>query len=71
MLKVAAGTHLQHLALQADGPPALVPVDPGVPHIDSFAKYAVAGSTGGCNTRFKFTRWRVKPQGLPWTLIQS
>src|SRR5471030_795988 len=42
MLKVAAGTHPQHLALQADGPPALMPSDPGVPHIDSFAKYAVA-----------------------------
>src|ERR1017187_3836357 len=42
MLKIAAGTHPQYLALQADGPPALVPSDPGVLHIDSFAKYAVA-----------------------------
>src|ERR1035437_8197202 len=42
MIKVAAGTHPQHLALQADGPLALVPSDPGVPHPDSFAKYAVA-----------------------------
>src|ERR1039458_1075107 len=42
MLKVATGTHPQYLALQADGPPALVSGDPGVLHIDSFAKYAVA-----------------------------
>src|SRR5258708_4359488 len=42
MIKVAAGTHPQDLALQADGPLTMVPPDPGVLHSDSLAKYAVA-----------------------------
>jgi hypothetical protein len=34
-----------------------------------FTLILMVGSTGCCNTGFKFIRWRVKRQGLPGTLI--
>jgi transposase len=34
-------------------------------------KKAVAGSTGESNTRLQYSRWRLKPQRLPWTLVQA
>ncbi|MBX3328442.1 MAG: transposase [Nitrospira sp.] len=33
-------------------------------------KKATVGSTGESNTCLQYSRWRPKPQRLPWTLIQ-
>ena len=41
-LEVAAGADVQHFALQRDRPTIFMPLNPGIPHADSRAKYAVA-----------------------------
>ena len=44
---------------------------PGVLHSVSLAKYAVAGSSGACNSGLQYSRRRLKPQRLPRTLVQA
>jgi hypothetical protein len=42
VLEVAAGAHAQHVARHGNWPPLPVDGYPGVLHVDSLAKYAVA-----------------------------
>src|SRR5713226_4597736 len=49
----------------------LLRLDEAISHPDALAKKATVGSGGACNSGLQYSRRRLKPQRLPWTLVQA